>query len=79
MLGDLPRYAWHVRRFPCEVVVIGAQEVDELAFLFGQELGTDSHHLGWVGGVDSHRLGFLEQTEGYRGDWFVVVWDCQDR
>ena len=41
MLGDLPRYAWHVRRLPCEDIVIGAQEVNELAFLFGQELGPD--------------------------------------
>ena len=35
VLGDLPWYARHVRRLPCEDIVIVAQEVDELAFLFG--------------------------------------------
>ena len=65
MLGDVSRYARHVRWLPCEDITIGVQEVDELAFLFGWELGPDSHHLGWVGGVDSHRLGFLERAEGH--------------
>ena len=50
MLDDVPRYARHVRRLPCEDIEIGVQEVDELAFLFGQELGPDPHHLGWVVG-----------------------------
>ena len=45
MLGDLPWYAWHVRWFPCEDIAIDMQEVDELAFLFGQELGPDPHCL----------------------------------
>ena len=73
MLGDLLRYARHVRRLPCEDITIIAQEVDELAFLFGRELGPDSHYFGWVGGVDTHRLGFLERAEGRRGGWFVAV------
>ena len=60
MLGDVPWYAQHVRWLPCEDITIGVQEVDELAFLFGRELGLDPHHFGWVGGVDSHHLGFLE-------------------
>ena len=74
MLGDLPWYAQHVRRFPCEDIAIGAWKVDELAFLFGQELGPDLHRLGWVGGVDTHCPGFLERAEGRRGGRFVVVW-----
>ena len=76
MLGDVPWYARHVRWLPCEDITIGAQEVDELAFLFGRELGPDPHRLGWVSGVDPHRLSFLEWEEGYRGGWFVAVWDC---
>ena len=79
MLGDLPWYTRHVRRLSCEDIVISAQEVDELAFLFGRELGPDPHRLGWIGGVDSHRLGFLERAEGHRGGWFVTVWDYQGR
>jgi len=49
------------------------QEIDELAFLFGRELGPDPHCFGWVGGVDFHRLGFPERVEGRRGGWFVAV------
>ena len=76
MLGDLPQYARHVRRLPCEDIAIVAQEVDELTFLFGRELGPDSYRFGWISGDDTHRLGFHEQAEGHRGGWFVVVWDC---
>ena len=65
VLGDLPRYARQVRRLPREDIAIVAQEVDELAFLFGWELGPDSHRFGWVGGVDTHCLGFLEHAEGH--------------
>ena len=64
MLGDLPRYPRHVRGLPCEDIAIVAQEVDELAFLFGRELGPDSYYFGWISGVDTHRLGFFERAEG---------------
>ena len=67
MLCDLLWYTRHVRRLPCKDIVIGVQEVDELTFLFGWELGPDPHRFGWVGGVDTHRLGFLEQGEGHLG------------
>ena len=50
MLGDLSWYAQHVRRFSCEDITIGVQEVDKHAFLFGQELGPDPHCLGLVSG-----------------------------
>ena len=79
MLGDLLWYAWHVRRFPCKDVTIGAHEVDELAFLFGRELGLDLHRLGRVSGVDPHRLSLLEWAEGSRGGWLVAVQDCWGR
>ena len=45
--------------------MIDMQEFDELAFLFGWELGPDPHRLGWVSRVDSYRLGFLERVEGH--------------
>ena len=54
MLGDLPWYAWHVRRFPCEDVVVDAYKVDDLAFLFGQELGPDPHRLGFLVWAEGH-------------------------
>ena len=65
MLGNLLWYAQHVRRLPCEDIMIGAQEVDKLAFLFGWELGPNPHRLGWVGGVNSHRFSFLEREEDH--------------
>ena len=64
MLGDVSRYARHVRWLPCEDITIGVQKIDELAFLFGRKLGPDLHHLGWVDEVDSHYLSFLERAEG---------------
>ena len=76
MLGDLLQYAPHVRGLPCKDIAIGVQEVDELIFLFGQELGPNPHRLDRVSGVDSHYLGFLERVEGRQGVWFVAVWDC---
>ena len=79
VLSNVPRYAWHVRWFPCEDIMIGTQEVDELAFLFGQELGADPHRLAWVSGVNPHHLGFLKGVEGHRGGWFVAVRDCRGR
>ena len=73
MLGDLPWYTRHVRRLSCEDIAIGAQEVNKLAFLFGQELSPDPHHLDRVSGVNSRSLSFLEWAEGHRGGWFVAV------
>ena len=55
------------------------QEVDELAFLFGRELGLDPHRLGWVYGVNPHHLSFLEWVEGHQRGWLVVVRDCWGR
>ena len=79
MLGDLPQNARYVRRLPCEDILICALEVSELAFLFGQELGPDSHRPGQVGGVDLHHLGFLGRMEGTQGGWPVAVGDCWSR
>ena len=45
VLGDFPRYAWHLRGFPWEDVFVSAEEVDERAFLFRGEGGTNAHRL----------------------------------
>jgi hypothetical protein len=39
VLGDIPRYAWHVRGTPHKNFGICAEKVDEHCFLFGVELG----------------------------------------
>ena len=41
VLGDIPRYAGHVRGTPCEHILVCAEKVDEHHFLFGIERGTD--------------------------------------
>ena len=45
VLGDLPRYARHVRGAPREDVCVDAEEVDEHHFLFAVEGGTDLQRL----------------------------------
>ena len=44
MLGDLPRYARHIRGTPHNHVRVRAEEVDEHGFLFGIEVGADRQH-----------------------------------
>jgi hypothetical protein len=41
VLGDIPRYAGHVRVTPCKRLGVCAEKVDEHCFLFGVELGAD--------------------------------------
>ena len=45
VLGDLPRYARHVRGAPREDVRVGAEKVDEHHFLFAVEGGADLQRL----------------------------------
>jgi hypothetical protein len=48
VLGDIPRYARHVRGTPRENFGVRAEKVDEHSFLFGVELGADPGLLGGV-------------------------------
>ena len=45
VLGDLPRYARHVRGDPRKDVCVGAEKVDEHHFLFAVEGGADLQRL----------------------------------
>ena len=45
MLGDLPQDAWHIRGFPHKDIFVIVEEVDERAFLFGGERGTNEHYF----------------------------------
>ena len=45
MLGDLPWDARHIRGFPHKDVFVVAEEVDERAFLFRGERGTNAYHF----------------------------------
>jgi hypothetical protein len=48
VLGDIPRYAGHVRGTPRKDVGVRTEKVDEHCFLFGTELGADPDLLGGV-------------------------------
>jgi hypothetical protein len=66
VLGDIPRYALHVRGTPCKNFGICAEKVDEHCFLFGVELGADPDLLvGVVAGVERDGLNRLS--------WFEVA------
>jgi hypothetical protein len=64
VLGDIPRYARHVRGTPRKNFGVCTEKVDEHCFLFGVELGADPYLLGGVVvGVERDgfdRLGWLE-------------------
>jgi hypothetical protein len=48
VLGDIPRYARHVRGTPHKNLGVHAEKVDEHCFLFGVELGADPDLLGGI-------------------------------
>jgi hypothetical protein len=48
VLGDIPRYARHVRGTPRKNLGVHVEKVDEHCFLFGVELGADPDLLGGV-------------------------------
>ena len=64
MLGDLPRDAQHIRGFPRKDVFVVTEEVDEHAFLFGGERGTNAYLFTLGGaGVYEDLLGALCRFE----------------
>jgi hypothetical protein len=64
VLGDIPRYARHVRGTPSKNLDVRTEKVDEHCFLFGVELRADPDLLGGVvAGVERdglNRLCWLE-------------------
>jgi hypothetical protein len=48
VLGQLSRDSRHVRRLPCKHVLIVLQKLDECAFLFVVEDGTDDRSLAFI-------------------------------
>ena len=64
MLDDFSRNAWYVRGSPRKDVSVGAEEVDERAFLFGGKRGADAHHFALgAAGVYEDLLGALYRLE----------------
>ena len=56
LLSEFSRYTWHVGRLPCKDVLILTDELDERAFLFGIQVGTDSELLGRIAGHEVNKL-----------------------
>jgi hypothetical protein len=66
VLGDIPRYARHVRGTPRKDFGVRTEKVDEHCFLFGVELGADPDlPAGVVAGVERDGLNRLS--------WFEVA------
>ena len=65
VLGDFSRNAWHVRWFPRKDISVGAEEVDERVFLFGEKCGAGVHRfaLGATGVYEDH----LDALRGLKG------------
>jgi hypothetical protein len=64
VLGDIPRYARHVRGTRRKNVGVCTEKVDEHYFLFGVEPGTDLDLLGGVAtGVERDGLNRLRWLE----------------
>jgi hypothetical protein len=64
VLGDIPRYARHVRGTPRKDVGVCAEKVDEHCFLFGVEPGPNPDLLGGVAtGVERDGLDRLRWLE----------------
>jgi hypothetical protein len=64
VLGDIPRYAGHVRGTPRKNFGVCVEKVDEHCFLFGVELGADPDFLaGVVAGVEGDGLNRLGRFE----------------
>ena len=56
MLDHLPGDPKHIRRLPCEHVLVCLEEGDELEFLFGVNIGSNLNCLGWFRRVEGHCL-----------------------
>jgi hypothetical protein len=57
--------SWHIRRLPCEYVSVILQKLDERAFLFVIQAGTDDSRFAFVGEPQIDSLGFFSRP--YRG------------
>jgi hypothetical protein len=78
VLGDIPRYAWHVRGTPRKDFGVCAEKVDEHCFLFGVKLGADPDLLvGVVARVEGDGLDRLGDYELDQVD-LIALWQGEE-
>jgi hypothetical protein len=63
VLGDFLRDAWHLCWAPRKHILVGLEEINEPAFLFGVQTAPDLDGLGRVSDIDVHSLGVLLHLE----------------
>jgi hypothetical protein len=76
VLDQLSRDSWHVCRLSCEHVSIVLQELDEHAFLFVVEAGTDDHGLAFIRESEVDSFSFFSWPHRGHGRGFIRK-DCK--
>jgi hypothetical protein len=71
VLDQLSQDSRHVRRFPCEHVLIVLQELDERALLFFVEAGTDDSGLAFIKESEVDSFSFFGRPHRGRGQGFI--------
>ena len=74
MLGEIRRNTRHVLGGPCKDILILAEEIDELAFLFAVKGGSYESEPLRVFGVQGDLLGFFGRLEGALGLRLLGFW-----
>jgi hypothetical protein len=71
VLGQFSRDSRHIRRLPCEYVSVILQKLDERAFLFIIQTGTDDSSFAFVGEPEIDSLGFFSRLHRGHGLSFI--------
>jgi hypothetical protein len=71
VIDQLSRDSRHIRRLPCEYVSVILQELDERAFLFVIQAGTDDGGLAFISEPEVDPLGFFSRPHRGRDLSFI--------
>jgi hypothetical protein len=71
VLGQFSRDSRHILRLPCEYISVILQKLDERAFLFVIQAGTDDGSLAFIGEPEVDSLGFFSQPHRGHGLSFI--------
>jgi hypothetical protein len=71
VLGQFSRDSRHIRRLPCEYVLVILQKLDERAFLFVIQDGADDGSLAFVNEPEVDSLRFLSRPHRGHGLSFI--------